>query len=310
MVQVLDPDTVEQFLRHLSLSQDCSDQTIKAYRADLNGFDEFLSSENLTDVHALTPKKVGVYIARMSSQLNKRTGAPGLAKATIARKLAAASSFMEYLRGHSDENLSNPFAAHRFRWKRHDNPNPVEEYTLDFLLSEMGPRDGTLFRLMVATGLRVSELASLNRDSISVITDIDEEGEEYSIGIGEVVGKGKKLRRFRVDLDTAIRCAEYVDSRDDNRPELFTTLRGTRMSVRAIQERMKHWCEQCGFSHINVHRLRHTFATRMVNHGLSAHDLKVALGHESLGTTSKYFKLEDDVLNRSYHSAMQRARGR
>ncbi len=301
---------VDDFLKHLEQIQRCSPMTLKAYRADLGRLAAFLMEQGLPDVYSMTRKNVGHYIQWLDGRMNSRTGLRGLSGATIARSLASASSFMEYLRYNSDEDLKNPFYRYPFRRKRPDNPNPIEEYTLDLLLASMTKRDQLLFRLMAASGLRVSEVASLNRDSITVGRDFDEDGEEFHVGQGTVTGKGGKVRAFRIDFETALQCAEYVESRQDSRPELFTTMRQTRMSVRAMQQRLQKWCRDLNFSHVNVHRLRHTFATQMANNGMGSIELKALLGHESLTTTAKYYKLYDETLSRSYHSAIGRSRGR
>jgi integrase/recombinase XerC len=301
---------IEGFLRHLQKVQRCSPETVKAYRADLARLGTFLAEQGLPDIYAMTRKKVGTYIEWLDGRVNARTGLRGMSDATIFRSLASASSFMEYLRYRSDEDLKNPFHRYPLRRKRHDNPNPVEEYTLDLLLSSMTPRDQLLYRLMAASGLRVSEAASLNRDTITLKDVIDEDGVKYTIGEGVVTGKGGKTRSFRIDEETADLCAEYIESRKDSRPELFTTMRGKRMSVRAMQQRLQKWCRDLKFSHVNVHRLRHTFATQMVNNGMRSNELKALLGHESLNTVAKYFKLHEETLSRSYHAAIARSRTR
>jgi site-specific recombinase XerC len=142
-----------------------------------------------------------------------------------------------------------------------------------------------------------------------VESELDPTGKEILVGTGSVIGKGRKVRNFCVDIDTAMLCAEYVEERKDDHQALFLSQRRTRMAVRTIQDRLAHWCKELGFSHVNVHRLRHTFATRLANAGISSLQLKELMGHSSLNTTANYYKLSDTTLARGYHSAMEYVKG-
>jgi site-specific recombinase XerD len=300
----------ESFLTHLQTVQGCTEQTIKAYRCDLEKFDRFLRERGVDDPRQTTVKLIGAYVSHMREQTNPRFERRGLSDSSIARRLASASSFFDYLRAVEESDLPNPFGKFRFKWKDKSAPNPVEEYTLDLLLASMkSKRDEVLFRLLASTGLRISEVAQLNRDSITVESELDPTGREILVGVGSVIGKGRKFRKFYVDVDTALLCAEYVEERKDDHQPLFLSQRRTRMAVRTIQERLAHWCEELGFSHVNVHRLRHTYATRLANAGISSLHLKELLGHSSLNTTAKYYKLHDTTLARGYHSAMEYVKG-
>ena len=77
------------------------------------------------------------------------------------------------------------------------------------------------------------------------------------------------------------------------------------MSVAAIQYTLRAWCQKLGIPHINVHRLRHTYATTLANANISSMVLKDLMGHSSLSTTTRYFELADTTLARGYFSAME-----
>ncbi len=81
------------------------------------------------------------------------------------------------------------------------------------------------------------------------------------------------------------------------------------MSVRAMQYTLSTWCTRLGSPHINVHRLRHSYATRLANANISSMVLKDLLGHSSFATTQRYFKLTDNTLARGYFSAMEYLKG-
>ncbi|MBB5343811.1 tyrosine-type recombinase/integrase [Tunturibacter empetritectus] len=254
----------EPFLNHLHTLKQCSPQTIKAYRNDLKLFGAFLQDRSVSRISRVDHALVSEYIEYMRQQPNPRFGRTGLADASIARRLAAVSSYLEFVRV-SDPKLRNPLKDLSRRWQKNNEPKPVEDYTLDLLLASIpNVRDRVLFSLLLATGLRVSEVHQLNRDSICIDQETDPKGKVHVIGSGQVVGKGGKRRKFYVDETTVFAFAEYVEARRDDNPALFLSERKQRMSVRAIQYTLDAWCRKLGFSHINVHRLRHTFATRLI----------------------------------------------
>jgi site-specific recombinase XerD len=246
------------------------------------------------------------YVAHMRSAENLRFGRTGLAESTIARRLAALSSYFDYIRATSNPKLRNPLSDFIGRWRQNNEPKPVDDLTIEKLLDGITvQRDRVLIALFLATGLRVSEMHSLDRTTISFELEEDEAGRERFTGVGEVVGKGGKRRTFFVD-DQTLRCyGEYLATRQDEHPALFLSERKQRMSVAAIQYTLRTWCKKLGLPHLNVHRLRHTYATALANAGIDSRVLKDLMGHRSLSTTSRYFKLTDTTLARAYHSAME-----
>jgi site-specific recombinase XerC len=249
---------------------------------------------------------VRLYIDDMRSKPNPRFIATGLSDASIARRLAALSSYCEFIRATVDHTLRNPLKELSNRWKRNKDAKPVDEETLDALLAGItNERDRFIFSLFLSTGLRVSELQKLNRDSISIQETTEPDGSIRTLGVGEVVGKGNKRRQFLVDDGTLMLYATYLCRREDKFEALFLSERKTRMSVRAIQYTLSSWCRKLDLIHINVHRLRHSFATRLANSNINSMVLRDLMGHSSLSTTQRYFKLTDTTLARSYFSAME-----
>ncbi|MCU1226505.1 MAG: integrase family protein [Edaphobacter sp.] len=182
----------------------------------------------------------------------------------------------------------------------------MDEPTLDQLLAGITSlRDRLIVTLFLATGLRVSELHRLDRDTIKFLVEIDETGQEKLSGHGVVLGKRNKVRTFFVDPVTLELYAEYLRGRADVDPSLFLSQRNARMSVRAMQDRLAAWCKKLGLSHVRVHQLRHSFATRLANAHISSMVLKDLMGHSSLTTTCNYFKLSDTTLSQGYFSAME-----
>jgi site-specific recombinase XerD len=296
----------EPYLEHLAINRKCSPQTIRAYRSDLKMFSVFAGQQSLTRLAQVTDVAVRQYIEHMRQKDNPRFGQLGLSDASVARRLATLNGYFEYVRATGDHKLRNPLKGLRHRWHKNDQPKPVDEEALNKLLAGItNERDKLLFSLFLATGLRVSELHQLNRDSIRIDATVNARGEEEILGMGEVIGKGSKPRTFYVDEATTMLYASYLVGREDQHEALFLSERRQRLSVRAIEYTLDLWCRRLGLERINVHRLRHSFATRMANANISSLVLKDLMGHASFSTTAKYFKLTDTTLARGYFSAME-----
>jgi site-specific recombinase XerC len=270
-------------------------------------FAAFLNEKSLARITQVDHGVVKDYIEHMREKANPRLGRLGLSDGSIARRLAALSSYMEFTRATSHPKLPNPIKDFSRKWQKNNDPKPVDESTLDSLLGGITDlRDRTLITFFLASGLRVSEIQQLDRDSITITVETSPDtGEESICGSGEVVGKGRKRRRFFFDEETALLLSEYIVSRTDELSPLFISERRQRMSVRTIQQRLQYWCQKLGLPHTNVHRLRHSFATRLANANINSLVLKDLMGHQSFSTTQRYFKLTDTTLARGYFSAME-----
>jgi site-specific recombinase XerD len=296
----------EAFLAHWAINKNVSPRTIRAYRNDLKLFEAFLHERGIRRITQVDHAVINAYIEHMQQKANPRFHRTGLADSSIARRLAAVSSYFEYCRATSNHKLRNPLTDLTRRWTKNDNPKPVDEITLEQLLAGITDlRDRVLLTMFVATGLRVSEMHRLNRETIEFELEVDELGKEHVRASGEVVGKGNKKRMFFVDELTQELYAEYLATRSDDNPALFLSERKQRLSVRAIQYTLTAWCRKLGLSRIHVHQLRHSYATRLANANISSMLLKDLLGHSSFSTTQRYFKLHDTTLARGYFSAME-----
>jgi site-specific recombinase XerD len=284
----------------------CSTQTIRSYRNDLKLFDAFLEKHSIRKLGHVDHAVITKYIEQMQSIENPRYGRTGLADATIGRRLSSLSSYFEFVRATGDTTLRNPIKdLPQNRWTKNREPKPVDSQVLDILmLGITNLRDRILFALFLATGLRISAMRQLDRDTIT-ITEVIGDGEDRVESKGKVLGKGGKIRTFFVDADTMELYSEYVATRTDNHPALFLSERKQRMSVRAIQYTLQAWCKKLAISHINVHRLRHSFATRLINGDIPAMVLRELMGHESFTTTLRYAKINEKKLARGYFSAME-----
>lgn len=296
----------EPFLAYWLNNKGCSAQTIKSYRNDLALFQIFMQERGIRRVTQVNHAVINDYINYMEEKANPRFHRAGLKDASVRRRLASLSSYLEYTRATSNPKLHNPIRDLTRKWQKNDEPKPVDEGTLDQLLAGVtNLRDRVLLALFLATGLRVSEMCSLNRDTIKFHVDIDDAGKETLGGTGEVIGKGNKRRTFFVDAVTLEVYAEYVDGRADENAALFLSERQKRMSVRAIQHMLSSWCQKLGLSHVRVHQMRHSFGTRLANTHINDKILMDLMGHSSPTTTQRYTKLHDTTLAQGYFAAME-----
>jgi site-specific recombinase XerC len=168
-------------------------------------------------------------------------------------------------------------------------------------------RDKAMVVTFIYSGVRLSELRQLNKDSITTRKRTSPAGKVEYYGCGEVTGKGNKRRDFRVGPKALIALAEYINAHRlaDTNPALFLSSRGLRISPRAIQHVIDRWCKRLNLSHIHIHQLRHSFATRNVNAGMSLSVLQSLLGHANPATTGRYFRIQSDRKTREYFSAME-----
>ncbi len=302
----------EPFLAYYENVKGVSGDTVTAYRSDLKQFSLFLERQGIDRLSQIDHAVITRFISFMKEEVPNRHGGLGLSDSTIARRLAAISSLYDYTRATSSSGkLRNPIDDFSNRWKRNNRPKPVEQEIIDQLLCAIDcPRDQVLIELYLATGLRISEMFQLDRTTIVIEKHQGQEsGNPIVLGVGEVVGKGKKLRTFYVSAKALVPYVHYLRDRKDEHPALFLSERKQRMSVRAMQERLAHWCRVANIPHTNVHRLRHTYATRLLNAGMDVLQLKELMGHASLATTLQYAKLTDTTLARGYHAAMEFVNG-
>lgn len=296
---------IDGFISYLKQRPDRSSETVKSYQSDLELFAGFLAERKLR-ITQVTQTLILEYIKLLESQPNSRTGAIGLSRATIQRRLISIRQFFSYMRATTNPKLRDPTFGIKVGDLNNDDCKAVDEDVITNLLAGITiMRDRVMISLFLSSGLRLSELHQLNRDSISAEHHVNESGDTHVVGTGEVIGKRSKRRRFYIDEDTINDLVDYLATRDDEEAPLFLSSRGTRISKRSIQDVVKRWCAKLGITDLHVHQFRHQACTRMANAGIDAQILKTVMGHKDLRTTNRYFKLYDSTVARQYHAAME-----
>lgn len=299
---------IEDFIKNLQL-RTTSAETLRAYRGDLEKYQQFLRSRGLRANQA-TVETVEEFV-RYRASMPTRKQRKQLFPASVDRILSVLSSYYEFLRVRSNSRTHNPVTLYKRPKVDNVDFRALDDQTVEQLLHEITDvRDKAIIWVFLSSGLRLSELSQLDIDTIQQRSRKLPDGRVRTIGVGEVVGKGHKRRVFLVDKPALKAVVTYlkVRGKDDN-PALFLSKRHRRLSCRSIQDILSRWCRRLNLTHAHVHQLRHTFATRMANAGMSALVLQELMGHSSFTMTRRYFGIRPERLAREYFSSMEFACG-
>ncbi|MCE0732737.1 tyrosine recombinase XerC [Halomonas sp. G15] len=288
---------VEAFLARLARTASLA--TLDAYRRDLTRLLDFLEEQEVTAWRQLDAGLLRRFLGGERAR--------GLAPRSLARRRSACSRLADHLlaTGHLDHN---PVALVRSPRQPRHLPRPVDVDRLANFLdtphdgSPLAVRDQAMLELFYSSGLRLAELAGL---------DLDDLRDERV----RVLGKGGKPRqvpvgsRARQALQawTGVRAAMAAPGET----ALFVGKRGTRLGHRAIQQRLALIARRRGLDeHLHPHRLRHSFASHLLESSQDLRAVQELLGHANLSTTQVYTHLDWQHLAASYDAAHPRARRR
>ncbi len=286
------------FLRHLEVERGSSPHTLRSYRVDLDDFHAFLAATapeiTVTDVDA---RLVRAYLARLHAR--------GLAPASIGRRLAAVRSWLKFLvrRGVLAASPARDVRSPRLP-RTLPNFLPVDDAKLLVDGRAVGgaerARDLAILELLYASGLRVSELASLDVD------DLDRADRTL-----RVTGKGGKERIVPYGAAAARAVEAYLAKQGRDDGPLFVNVRGGRLSVRSVGTIVRRSARAAGIARrVTPHTLRHSFATHLLDAGADLRAIQELLGHSRLSTTQRYTHVGADQLMRVYDRAHPRAQAK
>jgi integrase/recombinase XerC len=302
-----DRPEVADFLRHLADERQLAENTLKAYRRDLEDLEDFLTEYLGNDAWRWGDSEVDRLALRAFLGACARRG---LAKRSIARKLASARGFLAFL--HLEERIpSNPGRTVRAPKLERRLPGHLTgadvEAVFDFAESKAaentlaGTRTLLILELLYGSGLRLSELHGIDLDAIDRRT-----------GQVRVLGKGSKERIVPVTESALRALGRYEPRRAEttSRDEaaLLVNPSGGRLSRRSIQGSVRGCLEHAaGARGLSTHALRHTFATHLMEAGADLLAVKELLGHVSLSTTQIYTHTSKERLLRVYRDAHPRS---
>ena len=301
------PYTIAGFVNHLIVERKLSQNTILSYTNDLRQFVTFCSSkeinlDNNANWHSVTKHILSEYMYLLQE------GKHAYSTNTVKRKMASLRSLFHFL---ADENIisSNPSQNIKVSQGGKRLPRTLSEQEVTTLLDQprlsktpTQMRDQSILELLYATGIRVSELVSLDVDSINL--------KENFV---RCTGKGSKQRIIPIHDQAGNILLRYIK---ENRPRLlkhykstwaqhalFLNTRGHRLTRQSCWNIIKNYAAKSITGHVSPHVLRHSFATHLMQRGASIRHVQELLGHSSISTTQIYTHLSNRELRDEFDKA-------
>ena len=289
---------VKLFLDFLKDDKKLSDNTLQSYRRDIEQYEKYVS-DNKINYLKVTEETILEYMEYLREENKKES--------TISRSLASIRSFYQYLirvkkiKKDPTMTIESPKINKR-------TPNILTSKEVELLLDQpkdvdlKGTRDKAMLEFAYATGMRVTEMISLDIDDVK----LDE---------GYVVCRGRsKSRNIPLGSMSLKALKEYTDHareillKDDNEKALFVNVNGQRLTRQGFWKIIKFYQEQANITKdITPHTLRHSFATHLLQNGADLKSIQTMLGHSDILSTQIYMQFQDETLKNVYRKAHPRA---
>lgn len=299
---------IEKFLSYLKVEKGFSPNTLQAYQNDLEQLIKFVETQSqkqgaIAQWAAVDRDILLQFVLEMKEKAYRPT--------TIARKIAAAKSLFGFLTNEGNvkadptENLGSPKLGRSL-------PKPITVSEVRQLLEKVnqgnGPealRDTAMFELIYATGMRVSELVSLDKD------DVNLDG-----SFVRCFGKGSKERVIPMYPEAVKKLQSYIEtgrsrllSSNPGEKALFVNQKGGRLTRQGLWQILKNYVAAAKLNvRVTPHTLRHSFATHMLSGGADLRSLQELLGHANIATTQVYTHVTSDGVRQAYDKAHPRAK--
>ena len=286
-------EIVTAFFYVLKLEQGLSDNTISGYISDVNQFLRYLeeSNQRLTSVDE-------VIIQNFLNEIRIKK----IKTKSVARKISSIKQFYLFLQKEKYIQ-SNPFDLITQPKTRGNVPKPLSEEQIEQLLNSpdeadsIGFRDKTMFELMYATGMRVSEIVDLQLMQLNL-----------NQGTVRILGKGSKERLVPIGEYAADYLLEYLKFhrsgllKNKKSNFVFLSNRGQNMTRQTFWHSVKKYAKKCGIHPLpSPHMLRHSFATHLLNNGADLRVVQMLLGHSNISTTQIYTLVAKEKLKKIHH---------
>ena len=288
---------VVDYLKYLKVQRNYSSKTIHSYEIDIDEFLAYLDTKNI-DLFKVSYNDIHPFLKELNDKKNTNT--------TISRKISALRGFYKYLlkEGYVEKN---PFSLVSLPKKEKKLPRFFYYNELEMLLevpdlnTPLGQRDRLILEMLYATGVRVSELVSI---------EVNDLGNREV----KVLGKGNKERIVRFgsyaeEILSLYLKDGYKKLNINNSKKLFLNNRGSGLTTRGVKYILDNIINKTSIDKkISPHMLRHTFATHLLNEGCDIMSVSELLGHASLSATAIYTHVTNDRSKEVYYHAHPRAK--
>ncbi|GED12080.1 site-specific tyrosine recombinase XerD [Aneurinibacillus migulanus] len=293
-------ELITQFIHYLTVERGLAKNTLESYQRDLHAYCAYLERENFTNLNETNRMQIMGYLLHLQEQ--------GRATATLSRNLASIRAFYQFLLREKfiDKDPSVNLESPKIEKKLPQVLSVAEVETLlngpDTRLPS-GLRDKAMLELLYATGIRVSELVSLNLSDVNL-----------NMGFIKCFGKGSKERIIPLGRLAIADVSRYLErgrpmlKKRGQEEALFLNHHGRRLSRQGFWKIIKKYA-QLANSHkeITPHTLRHSFATHLLENGADLRSVQEMLGHADISTTQIYTHVTRSRLKEVYAKAHPRA---
>ncbi len=281
---------IDDFLSYLASEKGLSKNTLEAYQRDLSFFLDYLEVQGIEDISEIRKEKILSFL-----ELRQKNG---LASSSLSRSLVAIKTFCKFLTREKALTLNiAEFLESPKIWQLIPEVLTLEEVKQLLLMPDgksfNSSRDKAILEILYASGLRVSEVCSLN------IYDVGDESVR-------VKGKGEKERIVPIApvslgiIDTYLSKFRHLIS-DKEENALFVTMKGKRLQRQQIWSLVKNYAQKAGIEKtISPHTLRHSFATHLLENGADLRVIQEMLGHSHIATTDRYTHISQKHLVRAF----------
>ena len=290
----------QEFKLYIEVEKNFSKHTVSAYSSDILSFLIWLNNKSISDVSYSTIREYLLYIQQFD-----------YSKTTTARKIASLRTFYRFLYREKVIETNPAMGVHSPK-RGKSLPAFLTEDEIDKILlsikidSPAGYRNRTILELLYATGMRISELSSLNFEHLNL--------DENEI---KVYGKGAKERivlvseRAKKFLETYIKTVRYLIFNDEKTTDVspvFINKTGYRLQPQSVRRAIKEVVDKIELpKHVTPHVFRHSFATKLLENGADLRIVQELLGHSSISNTQIYTHVSTERLKQSYNIAHPRA---
>ena len=289
---------IKLFLEFIQNDKKLSDNTLQSYRRDITQYYDYIT-KNKINYAKVDEEDINAYLESLK-ELNKKSS-------TISRNLASIRSFYQFLlrvkkvKKDPTEHIQSPKIEKRV-------PNVLTAKEVELLLEQpkdidlKGTRDKAMLEFAYATGMRVTEIISLDVQDINLeegFVTCQSGNKQRSIPLGAI--SLKALKEYVND-------ARPVLIKQEEEQALFVNINGGRLTRQGFWKIIKYYKEQAHITKdITPHVLRHSFATHLLQNGADLKSIQTMLGHSDISSTQVYMQFQDEGLKNTYKKAHPRA---